>query len=132
MERKLRPVTALRRERVASDSHGRGGGDPHAARGRPCSRRIPALGAAGMLPLGGGNGRVDEGEGARREGDLARADTEESAELSKLGPPLAGDEVGRWVAVAVEVCDRQQKEQCLPLGGGTEVVVDLLHDIRIG
>ena len=85
-----------------------------------------------MLPLGGGDGRVDEGEGARREGDLARADTEESAELSKLGPPLAGDEVGRWIAVAVEVCDRQQKEQRLPFGGGTEVVVDLLHDFRIG
>ena len=85
-----------------------------------------------MLPLGGGDGRVDEGEGAGREGDLAWADTEESAELSKLRPPLAGDEVCRWVAVAVEVCDRQQKEQRLPLGGSTEVVVDLLHDLCVG
>ena len=91
-----------------------------------------SLGAAGMLPLCGGDGRVDEGEGARREGNLAWADTEESAELSKLGPPLARDEVGCWVAIAVEVCDRQQKEQRFPLGGGTEVVVDLLHDLCVG
>ena len=75
-----------------------------------------------MLLLCGGDGRVDEGESAGREGDLARADSEERAELPKLGPPLARDEVGCWVAIAVKVCDRQQEEQSLPLGGGTEVV----------
>ena len=41
---------------------------------------------ASVLLLGGGDGRTDEGEGAGRERNLARADAKESAELSKLGP----------------------------------------------
>ena len=44
------------------------------------------MNAASVLPPRGGDGRVDEGEGAGRERNLARADAKESAELSKLGP----------------------------------------------
>ena len=84
-----------------------------------------------MLPFGGGDSRIDEGEGAGREGDLARADAEEGTELPELGPSLARDEVGSWVAVTVKVRHRQQEEQGLPLGGGAEVVVDLLHNLCV-
>ena len=85
-----------------------------------------------MLPLGGGDGRTDEGEGAGRERNLTWTDAQERAELPKLGPPLTRDEVGCRIAVAIQVRHRQKEEQCFPLGGGTKVMVDLLHDFRVG
>ena len=126
-------MAALSGQGVISHPRGRGGRDPHAAgsgAGLWAWRRA-ALGAAGVLPFGGGDSRVDGGEGAGRERDLARAEAEKGTKLPELGPSLARDEVSSWVAVTVKVRHCQQEEQGLPLGGGAEMVVDLLHNLRV-